>query len=105
MRPAETGPIGVVIAWVEAGGVRTVALTVPAGTRLGEALVEAVARERVPAAVVADPQTRGAVFGRLRKPDHVLHEGDRIELLGPLLVDPKVARARRVQQRRMAGRD
>jgi len=43
-----------------------------------------------------------AIFGRRRGPDEVLHEGDRIEVLGPLLVDPKEARQRRVASRRAA---
>jgi hypothetical protein len=33
-------------------------------------------------------------------PDTPLHDGDRIELLPPLTVDPKVARQRRAEHRR-----
>nr|WP_238836483.1 RnfH family protein [Xylella fastidiosa] len=36
-----------------------------------------------------------AVFGVLVTSDHVLNEGDRVELLRPLLIDPKEARRRR----------
>ncbi|HHW4678127.1 MAG TPA: RnfH family protein [Xylella sp.] len=36
-----------------------------------------------------------AVFGVLVKSDHVLCDGDRLELLRPLLIDPKEARRRR----------
>ena len=32
------------------------------------------------------------VWGRLRSPEHILREGDRIELYRPLQVDPKDAR-------------
>ncbi|MBC7991419.1 MAG: RnfH family protein [Luteimonas sp.] len=39
-----------------------------------------------------------AVFGERVPPDAVLHEGDRVELLRPLLADPKDARRRRAQQ-------
>ena len=39
-----------------------------------------------------------AVFGERVLPDAVLHEGDRLELLRPLLADPKDARRRRAQQ-------
>ena len=39
-----------------------------------------------------------AVFGERVAPDAVLHDGDRVELLRPLLVDPKEARRRRAQK-------
>jgi len=39
-----------------------------------------------------------AVFGERVLPDALLHEGDRLELLRPLLADPKDTRRRRAQQ-------
>ena len=39
-----------------------------------------------------------AVWGRKAAPAHVLREGDRIELLRPLKVDPKVARRERFRK-------
>ena len=45
-----------------------------------------------------------AVFGEHVTPDSVLHNGDRVELLGPLIADPKESRARRAEvQRRRRG--
>ncbi|MCO5100273.1 MAG: RnfH family protein [Burkholderiaceae bacterium] len=44
-----------------------------------------------------------AVYGQLRSRGTVLVEGDRVELVGRLLADPKAARRRRVQQRRAEG--
>ncbi len=41
-----------------------------------------------------------AVHGKLRGRDQPVLDGERIELLGPLTVDPKVARQRRVAHRR-----
>jgi putative ubiquitin-RnfH superfamily antitoxin RatB of RatAB toxin-antitoxin module len=41
-----------------------------------------------------------AVFGRRVPPGEPLHDGDRIELLPPLRVDPMVARRRRAEHRR-----
>jgi putative ubiquitin-RnfH superfamily antitoxin RatB of RatAB toxin-antitoxin module len=38
-----------------------------------------------------------AVHGLLAKPDQVLREGDRVELLRPLLADPKDNRRRRAR--------
>ena len=42
-----------------------------------------------------------AVFGRLVGPDHKVEEGDRIEVLRPLEIDPK--EARRLRARRSVG--
>lgn len=48
--------------------------------------------------------TRGvagyAVFGERAQPTRVLRDGDRVELLGPLLADPKQARRNRAQRAR-----
>lgn len=45
-----------------------------------------------------------AVHARAARPDDRLHNHDRIELLPPLTVDPKVARQRRADhRRRLAG--
>jgi putative ubiquitin-RnfH superfamily antitoxin RatB of RatAB toxin-antitoxin module len=41
-----------------------------------------------------------AVFGRRATTATPLHDGDRVELLRPLLVDPKEARHRRVAKKR-----
>ncbi|MGH8030430.1 MAG: RnfH family protein [Arenimonas sp.] len=46
-----------------------------------------------------DP-ARLAIFGRAVGLDSPLHDGDRIELLRPLQVDPKEARRRRAGARR-----
>ncbi|WP_018150181.1 RnfH family protein [Leeia oryzae] len=38
-----------------------------------------------------------SIFGKLAKPDHVLREGDRLEILRSLVGDPKEIRRRRVK--------
>ncbi|MCP5264604.1 MAG: RnfH family protein [Burkholderiaceae bacterium] len=43
-----------------------------------------------------------AVFGRAGRSDMPLYDGDRIELLGPVTADPKLARRRRVERARAA---
>ena len=45
-----------------------------------------------------------AIHGRAVGPDTVLHEGDRVELLRPLSIDPKLARRRRAQLKAMTQR-
>lgn len=53
--------------------------------------LEAIDRSLFPADMAVDA-ARLAVFGRTVKPDHVLYENDRIELLRPLTRDPKDTR-------------
>ncbi|MEZ5650653.1 MAG: RnfH family protein [Burkholderiaceae bacterium] len=43
-----------------------------------------------------------AVFGRRMRPGMPLHDGDRIELLGPVSADPRSARMERVAAERAA---
>jgi putative ubiquitin-RnfH superfamily antitoxin RatB of RatAB toxin-antitoxin module len=68
----------------------------PAPATVGQAL--ALGLPDAPGLEV-DP-SRLAVFGRAVGLDSPLHDGDRIELLRPLLLDPKEARRRRAGARR-----
>jgi putative ubiquitin-RnfH superfamily antitoxin RatB of RatAB toxin-antitoxin module len=85
--------------------VRCDALDLPAGATVADALAHALRAGLLAAdevqAVEAGTLTV-AVHGRSRAAGHPLRDGDRIELLGPLTVDPKVARQRRVAHRRAA---
>jgi putative ubiquitin-RnfH superfamily antitoxin RatB of RatAB toxin-antitoxin module len=72
-------------------------LEVPEGTTIKEAIL--LTRH-----AQCDLATHSlAVYGRPATADTVLREGDRIEILRPLQVDPKLARKRR-QSRRRGGR-
>lgn len=62
-------------------------LTLPVGTTVAEALAEAAFEGEAPAGL--------AVFGEAVAPERVLVDGDRLELLRPLRLDPKEARRRR----------
>ncbi len=80
--------VEVVIAWPERALRRIV--EVPDGARVADAV----------AAAGLDPAGEAvalAVHGLLARGDQVLHPGDRVELLRPLLVDPKEARRRRAR--------
>ncbi|WP_296226525.1 RnfH family protein [Ralstonia sp. UBA689] len=46
---------------------------------------------------------RLGIYGKRRTPDAPLHARDRVEILGPLIADPKTARRRRVQKVRATG--
>lgn len=50
-----------------------------------------------------DPLAHGlALYGQPCAPDRVLREGDRVEILRPLVFDPKESRRRRAEHRRQA---
>jgi len=75
------------------------ALTLPAGATLGDALRAAA----LPGAVrdaLAGGELSVSVWGRVQPMAHPLHEGDRIELCRALAVDPKEARRLRYKGRR-----
>lgn len=95
--------LSVVLARAAVDDVRCDTLELPAGATLGDALAQALRTGLLSAdeleAVEAGTLTT-AVHGRSRPVSQALRDGDRIELLGPLTVDPKVARQRRVAHRR-----
>jgi uncharacterized protein len=67
---------------------------VPLGSTVRQALACAGWLDRFPAGLDRPPFTP-ALWGRKTSMDAVLREGDRVELLRPLRVDPKVARRER----------
>lgn len=73
----------------------SVRVEVPAGATVAQALSVAAIENQVPGLQI-DPE-RLAVFGRSVTPDSPLHDGDRIEILRPLLADPKQARRQRAE--------
>jgi putative ubiquitin-RnfH superfamily antitoxin RatB of RatAB toxin-antitoxin module len=73
----------------------SVRLELPAGATVAEALDAAAMETKVPGLVV--DATRLAVFGRAVTPSSPLHDGDRVEILRPLLADPKQARRQRAR--------
>ncbi|UHQ21563.1 RnfH family protein [Lysobacter sp. 5GHs7-4] len=70
----------------------TLTLDLPDGARLRDALALAGWDDDAEAVAYA-------VYGVRAEPDAALRDGDRIELLRPLLADPKDARRRRAQAR------
>jgi putative ubiquitin-RnfH superfamily antitoxin RatB of RatAB toxin-antitoxin module len=68
-------------------------MQLPSGSLLIDALRESALLLGLPDVEVDAMQT--AVWGRKCLPAHVLQDGDRVELLRPLKVDPKVARRER----------
>ncbi len=79
-------------------------LDVVPGATVSDAIYQAASGGRLTQAEQAALGTGlvAAVFGRLAEADRPLFEGDRLELLEALRIDPKLARRRRVADRRAA---
>jgi putative ubiquitin-RnfH superfamily antitoxin RatB of RatAB toxin-antitoxin module len=109
MAPAEVGGVmvEVVVEVAYSPGPRRVDL-VPLTLPMGTTVEAAVAASGLLAchAVPAEPAPALAVWGRLVPADTPLRMHDRVELLRPLLVDPKEARRQRyrTQAERRPGR-
>lgn len=84
--------VSVVLARAEAAS--TVTLRLAAGATLGEAVERSALIDGS-----GEPMRvfRFAIFGKLRPRHHVLCDGDRVEILRPLLVSPNEARLARAQ--------
>jgi putative ubiquitin-RnfH superfamily antitoxin RatB of RatAB toxin-antitoxin module len=65
----------------------------------GSTLLDALQKSQLTAAVDPDHVLSVAVFGQLCSLSQTLAEGDRVELLRPLVIDAKEARRRRVAVR------
>lgn len=76
--------IDIEVAWALPEQQTIVALRVPAGCTAAQAV--AYLEQPVPAGLGADDL---GVFGRRVTPEHVLRDGDRVELYRPLTADPK----------------
>ncbi|MBV6884037.1 RnfH family protein [Xanthomonas euvesicatoria] len=86
--------IEVVLAWPDRYS--SAHLELPEGATVAEAVaMSGLAVERAPAAY--------AVHGLIARPEQGLRDGDRVELLRPLLLDPKEARRRRAGPSKKAG--
>jgi len=102
--------LSIEVVWIGADPPLRVAVRVGAGATVAQALAASgiaaliAASGRVPAGEGPLDAVTVAVHGRTAAPGDVLHDDDRIELLPPLSVDPKVARQRRAEhRRRLAG--
>jgi putative ubiquitin-RnfH superfamily antitoxin RatB of RatAB toxin-antitoxin module len=98
--------LSIEVVWIGVEPPLRVALEVAPGTTVADALAASGIAARI-AAGGRVPAERGpleglaiAVLGRPVAPGDRLYDHDRIELLPPLTVDPKVARQRRAEHRR-----
>jgi len=69
------------------------ALELPAGSTLRQAVEQSGILDRFPE---IDPGSmKAGIFGKLKKADQVLQAGDRVEIYRPLIADPKDVRKQR----------
>ncbi|MBB5015022.1 RnfH family protein [Rehaibacterium terrae] len=71
------------------------------GATVEQAIAASGLAAQVPGLVV-DPK-RLAIYGRPVMPQTLLRDGDRVEILRPLLADPKEVRRQRVERERHGG--
>jgi putative ubiquitin-RnfH superfamily antitoxin RatB of RatAB toxin-antitoxin module len=71
-------------------------LSVPEGTNVAEGIERSAIQDEFPE-LKMDIKAVG-IFSRKVSLDHVLREGDRIEIYRPLIADPKEARRQRALQ-------
>jgi putative ubiquitin-RnfH superfamily antitoxin RatB of RatAB toxin-antitoxin module len=81
------------VVYARADAVKAVDLNLPPGATLRDALVASGFE------VDLEKQAFG-IFGKRTLLDHLLADGDRVEIYRPLAMDPKEARRRRARRRR-----
>lgn len=85
--------INIEVAYGTAEKQRTYRLTLPAGSTARQAALAAPVCADFPA---ADPAAAPlGLFGKSVADNHILSEGDRVEIYRPLVADPKEARRKR----------
>lgn len=98
MAPAEGSTVQVDVVYCPGPSANDlVTLTLPAGSTLAQALQASGLCEKHGLQAEA---LKFGVWAKLRPPETVLVDRDRVEIYRPLLVDPKEARRQRYQQHR-----
>ena len=82
--------IKVEVVYALAGRQELLAIIMPAGATVGEAIEQSGIVGKFPQQDLS-ACTLG-IWGRLADSDHLLQDGDRIEIYRPLLIDPREAR-------------
>ena len=88
--------IKVEVAFALADRQAIIALTMPAGATVQEAIEQSRIRERFPEIDLGSHKV--GIFGKLTKLDAVLRDRDRVEIYRPLVADPKEVRRKRAEE-------
>lgn len=86
------------VCYADADGAIRIAIDLDEGAMLSEALEASRIIERL---LLDRENLSFGIFGKRAGIDARLHEGDRVEIYRPLIVDPKEARRRRVEKKRV----
>ncbi|MGN6666187.1 MAG: RnfH family protein [Trinickia sp.] len=93
--------LNVEVCYARADDQTLIALTLPAGATVRDALAASEIARKHPEIDMATAKI--GIFGKLTTLDTTLADHDRVEIYRPLIVDPKLARQRRVEKTRRAG--
>ena len=93
--------LSVEVCYARADAQTRIAVTIPAGATVREALEASDIARKHPEIDLASMKV--GIFGKLASLDAPLADYDRVEIYRPLIVDPKLARQRRVEKTRRAG--
>ncbi len=79
-------------------------LTVSPGTTIAQALAASALEARFPGlqTAITTGDTKVGIFGKVKTPDTMVRDGDRIEIYRPLHADPKETRRRRAKHKQQA---
>jgi putative ubiquitin-RnfH superfamily antitoxin RatB of RatAB toxin-antitoxin module len=94
---AESETIAVQVCYALPGSTSMSTVHLPAGSSLAQAIEASGILAQFPELDLAVNRT--GIFGKLKTPDTVVREGDRVEIYRALLADPKDARRRRAGQK------
>ncbi|MGG1943305.1 RnfH family protein [Trinickia sp. NRRL B-1857] len=93
--------LSIEVCYARADAQTLIAVTMPAGATVRDAIdASDIARQHPEIDLSA---AKIGVFGKLASLDTPLADHDRVEIYRPLIVDPKLARQRRVEKTRRAG--
>jgi putative ubiquitin-RnfH superfamily antitoxin RatB of RatAB toxin-antitoxin module len=93
--------LSIEVCYARADAQTLVALTLPCGATVRDAIAASEIARKHPE---IDPAAaKLGIFGKLASLDTPLADRDRVEIYRPLIVDPKLARQRRVEKTRRAG--
>jgi putative ubiquitin-RnfH superfamily antitoxin RatB of RatAB toxin-antitoxin module len=79
-----------------------VSVELPAGASVADAVERSGLARRYKE--IGERPLTCAIYGRAVKPEFVVREGDRVEILRPLLIDPKESRRQAASRERSRGK-
>ncbi|HVE06361.1 MAG TPA: RnfH family protein [Paraburkholderia sp.] len=96
-----SAPLSVEVCYALADRQTLIALELPQGATLRQAIDASGVLQRHPEIDLTKQKV--GVFGKVKTLDTALADHDRVEIYRPLIVDPKLARQRRVDKTRKEG--